>query len=105
MVARRVDSSPAPLNISLESASAVSVDETLNLRGVKCPINFVKIKLKLEEIQDGRNLNVVVDAGEPMQSVPRMIKQEGHKIIRIQKTADESYSLLITKGGCVANGG
>ncbi len=105
MVARRVDCSPAPLKISPEAAGAVSVDETLNLRGVKCPINFVKIKLKLEEMQDGRSLDVVVDAGEPMQSVPRMIKQEGHKIIRVQKTADESYSLLITKGGCAVNGG
>jgi len=105
MVARRGDCSLAPLNISPEAASAINVDETLNLRGVKCPINFVKIKLKLEEIQDGRNLDVVVDAGEPMQSIPRMIKQEGHKIIRVQKTADESYSLLITKGGCAVNGG
>lgn len=72
---------------------------SLNLKGVLCPINFVKIKLRLEEMQDGQILEVIIDDGEPMQNVPRSIKEEGHKIIKAKKLLDNSFRLLIRKGG------
>ena len=75
------------------------IDDSLNLKGVICPINFVKTKLKLEELDDGQNLEVLTDDGEPMQNVPRSIKEEGHKIIRVEKISDGSFKLLVKKGG------
>ena len=54
----------------------------LDLRGVICPINFVKTKLRLEELNAGEILEVNLDSGEPMANVPRSIKEEGHKIIK-----------------------
>lgn len=75
------------------------VDGQLNLRGVMCPINFVKTKLKLEEMENGQNLEIIIDDGEPMQNVPRSIKEEGHKIIKVDILSDGSYKLLIRKGG------
>jgi tRNA 2-thiouridine synthesizing protein A len=75
------------------------IDGSLNLKGIICPINFVKTKLKLEELDDGQNLEVLIDDGEPMQNVPRSIKEEGHKIIRVQKSPDGSFKLLVKKGG------
>ncbi|MDP3731571.1 MAG: sulfurtransferase TusA family protein [Candidatus Omnitrophota bacterium] len=69
----------------------------LDLRGVVCPINFVKTKLKLEEMRDGEILEIVVDSGEPMANVPRSIKEEGHKIIKVEKL-DNYFRLLIEKG-------
>lgn len=77
----------------------IKVDGRLDLKGVVCPINFVKTKLKLEEMQDGEVLEVIVDDGEAMQNVPRSIKEEGHKIIRVEKLSDNSFRLLIKKGG------
>lgn len=73
-------------------------DAYLDLRGVVCPINFVKTKLKLEEMESGHVLEVVIDAGEPMANVPRSIKEEGHKIIKVDKV-DEHFRLLIEKIG------
>ena len=35
----------------------------LDLRGVVCPINFVKTKLKLEEMNSGEILEIVIDPG------------------------------------------
>lgn len=78
--------------------SEQGVNSSLNLTGVKCPLNFVKIKLRLEHIEDGRNLEVIIDDGEPMQNVPRAIKEEGHKIIKVEKGLDNSFKLLIKKG-------
>ena len=71
-------------------------NEYLDLRGVVCPINFVKAKLKLEEMEKGDLLELIIDSGEPMANVPRSIKEEGHKIVRVQKL-DDCFSLLIKK--------
>lgn len=75
------------------------IGASLNLKGVLCPINFVKVKLKLEEMQNGEILEIVIDDGEPMQNVPRSIKEEGHRIIKVEKLSDGSFRLLIKKGG------
>ena len=69
---------------------------SLDLRGVICPINFVKTKLKLEEINKGEILEIVIDPGEPMANVPRSIKEEGHRIIKVEKM-NGHFRLLIEK--------
>lgn len=53
----------------------------LDLRGVICPYNFVKTKLKLESLQPGEVLAVILDHGEPIRNVPQSIRNEGHTIM------------------------
>ncbi len=38
-------------------------DSILDLRGVLCPLNFVKAKVKLEEMQEGQVLKIILDEG------------------------------------------
>jgi tRNA 2-thiouridine synthesizing protein A len=71
-------------------------DDQIDLRGVLCPINFVKTKLKLEMMDSGQVLEVILDDGEPIRSVPRSIKEEGHKIIKVENV-ENAYRLLIKK--------
>ncbi len=68
--------------------------ETLDLRGVLCPMNFVKTKLKLESMESGELLEVVLDSGEPIQNVPKSVKEEGHKIVEVKKE-DDHFRLKI----------
>lgn len=72
-------------------------NEKLDLCGVLCPTNFVRIKLALEEMELGEVLEAIVDDGEPMRNVPRSIKAEGHRIIGVEKLPDNTYKLLIRK--------
>ena len=72
-------------------------DEKLDLRGVLCPINFVQTKLKLEEMEVDQVLEVILDDGEPMRNVPRSVKEEGHRIVKVENLPDNSYKLLIRK--------
>ncbi len=69
----------------------------LDLRGVMCPINFVKTKLKLETLEAGEVLELVLDSGEPIQNVPKSIKEEGHKILEVKKEG-EHFRLKVQKG-------
>ena len=72
-------------------------EDTLDLRGVVCPMNFVKTKLKLESMEDGEVLEVILDSGEPIQNVPKSLKDEGHKIVQVTKE-DDHFKLRIEKG-------
>jgi tRNA 2-thiouridine synthesizing protein A len=76
--------------------SQIKADEILNLEGVVCPNNFVKTKLKLEGMQEGQVLEVILDDGEPIKNVPRAVKEEGHEIIAVEKL-DNKWRLLIKK--------
>ncbi len=76
-----------------------NIDSSLNLKGIVCPLNFVKTKLKLEEMQPGQILEVIIDDGESMRNVPRSLKEDGHKIIKVEQLRDNSFSLLIKKEG------
>lgn len=74
----------------------INPDEQIDLRGVLCPINFVKTKLKLEMMDTGQVLEVILDDGEPIRSVPRSLKEEGHKIIKVENLQG-AYRLLVKK--------
>ncbi len=67
-----------------------------DLRGVACPMNFVKTKLRLEQMDAGEKLEVWVDQGEPERNVPRSVEQEGHKILE-QGDMNEFYRIVIEK--------
>lgn len=72
--------------------SGIKPNAELDLRGVMCPINFVKTKLKLESMEAGEVLEVVLDSGEPIQNVPKSIKEEGHRILEVKR--EEGYFRL-----------
>lgn len=59
--------------------------ETLDLTGVACPLNWVKAKLALEELGPGDELTLLLDPGEPVDSVPRSALEDGHSV-RVEGT-------------------
>ena len=72
-------------------------DQTLHLCGIMCPNDFVQTKLRLEEMELGQVLELILDDGEPMRNVPRSIKEEGQKVIGVEKLPGNVYRLLIRK--------
>lgn len=80
----------------LDKVNAVSDIYTLDLRGTICPMNFVKTKLKLEELNPGERLMVILDDGEPIKNVPRSVKEDGHLVLEMTRV-DNHYWLLIEK--------
>ncbi|RMH05669.1 MAG: HEPN domain-containing protein [Nitrospirae bacterium] len=55
--------------------------EVLDLRGVMCPLNYVKTKLKLETMNHGDRLEVWLDAGDPIKNVPVSLRNDGHTVL------------------------
>lgn len=69
----------------------------LDLRGIACPMNFVKTRLYLDTLAKGDILAVSLDAGEPIESVYASVLAEGHKADSPEIKSDGSYVLTITK--------
>ena len=74
----------------------ISTDIELDLRGVICPYNFVKTKLKLETMDHGQVLAVLLDDGDPIKNVPRSVENEGHTVLA-QDRVGSSYRVLIRR--------
>ncbi len=70
--------------------------EELDLRGVICPYNFVKTKLKLDTLDIGDQLAVLLDDGEPIRNVPQSVTNEGHQVLAQEKMG-EYFRVLIQK--------
>jgi len=74
-----------------------TIDETVDITDVVCPVTFVKAKVALEELEDGQVLSIRLNDGEPVQNVPRSIKEEGHQILKLIDNGDGTYNLIVKK--------
>jgi len=72
--------------------------ETLDLRGITCPMNFVKAKLFIEELEKGNVVEIILEEGDPLINVTRSLKEEGHKVIKVEHFDNYSFKLLVEKG-------
>jgi TusA-related sulfurtransferase len=73
------------------------VTAELDLRGVACPVNFVKAKLRLETLEVGATLAVLLDDGEPVQNVPASFRNEGQEVAEIRTAGDGCWRVTIRK--------
>ncbi|MCA9470782.1 MAG: sulfurtransferase TusA family protein [Nitrospirales bacterium] len=74
----------------------IKPEEELDLRGVICPYNFVKTKLKLESMSPGAVLAVLLDNGDPIKNVPQSVINEGHSVLK-QEACEQAIRVLIKK--------
>ena len=75
----------------------IKVDDNVDITDVVCPVTFVKAKVALEELDDGEILAIKMNDGEPVQNVPRSIKEEGHQILKLVNNEDGTYNLIVKK--------
>lgn len=74
-----------------------TVDRDLDIRGEVCPHTFVFSKLALEEMESGQTLCILVDHLPAVTNLPRSLKAEGHRILRITQLNETDWQLLVQK--------
>lgn len=89
--------SPSQKGTADKPKEFMKVDLVKDLRGVACPMNFVKTKMALSQLQAGQVLQVLLDPGEPIDNVPRSVAAEGHRILEQARVA-EHWAVTIRKG-------
>ncbi|MEO8892236.1 MAG: sulfurtransferase TusA family protein [Coleofasciculaceae cyanobacterium] len=78
------------------SNSTLTPDAQLDLRGTPCPINFVRTKLRLEQMTPGSLLEVWLDPGEPIEQVPDSLVIEGYQIEQVEDRSNY-FALLVRR--------
>lgn len=75
----------------------IKFDEEVDITDKVCPLTFVKAKVTLDELEEGEVLAIRMNDGEPVQNVPRSIKEEGHQILKLEDNEDGTYTLYVRK--------
>ena len=77
----------------------IQFDEQADITDKVCPMTFVKAKVAMDELEDGEVRAIRMNDGEPVQNVPRSMKEEGHQILKLQDNEDGTYTLYVRKVG------
>lgn len=80
--------------VKAESAEGVSdnrPDTELDLRGVSCPMNFVRAKLRIEDLEVGDVLGILLDSGEPAKNVPASFADQGQEVLSVEDQNTHFY--------------
>lgn len=75
----------------------INVDSEVDITDVVCPVTFVKAQVALEELEAGQVLSIRMNSGEPVQNVPRSLKDDGHQVLKLTSNEDGTYSLFVRK--------
>jgi len=60
-------------------------------------MTFVKTKLKLELLEEGDTLEVLLKAGEPLENVPRTAIEQGFQVLETTHVKDDIHRIVIKK--------
>lgn len=80
-----------------DGAEETKSDRFKDLRGVACPMNFVRVKLELATMKSGNLLEIYLDDGQPIENVPRSAQGEGHTIVSQEKESEGYWKVVIKK--------
>lgn len=69
----------------------------IDLRGVACPMNYVKAKLGLEKIPVGEILEIILDEGEPIRNVPASFSADGQEVIDIKPYDSAHFTVRVRR--------
>jgi sulfite reductase (ferredoxin) len=80
---------PAP------ASAKIKADSSYDFRGVVCPLNYVKTKLALEQMEGGQVLEILLD-DEGAKNVPESAARDGHQVLSTTRKGDH-WQVIIRK--------
>jgi tRNA 2-thiouridine synthesizing protein A len=79
------------------SASGVEKsDRLLDLRGIKCPLNWAHAKVRLEGMRRGEVIELVIDDPRGVRDIPRAAEAEGYSLVEVRQ-AGSSWRIRIER--------
>ena len=80
----------------------VDLDFFIDITEDVCPMTFVRTKLLIEQMEAGQTLEIRLLGREPLNNVPRNVKDHGHEVLSIEREPGEQleygvHRLMIKK--------
>jgi TusA-related sulfurtransferase len=78
---------------------AVPTQQTvhLDLRGVKCPLNWARAKVRLEQMRRHDVLELVLDDPRGVRDIPTAAEAEGYAVLDCMASVNGSWRLRIER--------
>jgi tRNA 2-thiouridine synthesizing protein A len=57
--------------------------ETLDLRGVRCPLSWARAKVRLETLTAGQEIDLLLDDPQGAADIPRAAEAAGHHVVGV----------------------
>lgn len=75
-----------------------TTDYTLDITREVCPLTFVKTKLLLERMAPGQTAEIRLQGTEPLDNVPRSVREQGHEVIALNpEPGGTVYRMILRK--------
>ena len=71
---------------------------SLDISAEVCPLTVVKTKLLLENMAEGEIACIRLSGGEPLDNLPRTLRDQGHSVLELRPEEAGIYRLLVRKG-------
>jgi tRNA 2-thiouridine synthesizing protein A len=72
--------------------------ETLDLRGLLCPLTWARTKYALSRLEPGSELLVVVDHRPAVPDIRRNAEETGNEVISSRETSAGVWEMVLRKG-------
>jgi tRNA 2-thiouridine synthesizing protein A len=72
--------------------------ETLDLRGLLCPLTWARTKYALGRLQPGAELRVLVDHRPAVPDIRRNAEELGHEVLSTREEPQGVWELCLRKG-------
>ncbi|HMR29679.1 MAG TPA: sulfurtransferase TusA family protein [Geminicoccaceae bacterium] len=72
-------------------------DFELDICAEVCPMTFVRTKLLLERMVPGQTANIRLRGSEPVDNVPRAVRDHGHEVLSLTPLEGGVYELVIRR--------
>jgi tRNA 2-thiouridine synthesizing protein A len=83
--------------MSQPSANDVQVSESLDCRGLLCPLPVYKAGIVLNRLSDGEVLELVTTDPGALEDIPALARQRGDSLIRTER-GDGTQTFWLRKG-------
>jgi TusA-related sulfurtransferase len=60
-----------------------------------CPMTYVRVKLAIDELDEGASLEVLLKGAEPLKNVPRSAREDGHEVLSLAEVGDGTHLLTL----------
>jgi TusA-related sulfurtransferase len=68
----------------------------LDISGDVCPMTLVRVRMAFDRVPAGETFSVKMASGEPVSSIPRTLKDEGHQVLAVARSG-EGFIVTVRK--------
>ena len=72
------------LSTMKESSPITDAEYFIDITNDVCPMTFVRTKLMIEKMKPGERAEVRLQGAEPLDNVPRSVREIGHEILSLE---------------------